>query len=136
MVKPAIRDDFYKLNGFDVVLIAAVICISLGLFLFTRAGLNWRIAGGTGTEGFVYNNGKLLKKLDLNQNSRFPLLNGKMLIEIQNGQIRVVESDCPQQVCINAGWINTPGQVITCLPNRILIEIESGTEPFLDAVAH
>lgn len=133
MVKPAIRDDFYKLNGFDVVLIAVVIGISLCLFLFTSAGLNWRIAGET--QGFVFNGGKLLKKLDLNQNGRLPLLNGKMVIEIQNRQIRVVESDCPRHVCVHTGWIKAPGQVIACVPNQILIEIESGTAPFLDAVA-
>ena len=45
-----------------------------------------------------------------------------------SGKARIVESTCPDKVCINMGWITRSGQVIVCLPNRIVVRIEnSGT---------
>jgi hypothetical protein len=42
--------------------------------------------------------------------------------------IRVVESDCPTQDCVHTGEISRSGQSIVCLPARIIIQLEGGTE--------
>lgn len=38
--------------------------------------------------------------------------------EIQNGAIRFLSSDCPDQVCVHAGWVARPGERAVCMPNR------------------
>ncbi len=123
---------FYRITAFDVVLIVLILFLSTGVILFTRIGLDWKLPKII--EASVYHEGKLLKHLKLDKAQEIILLDGKMLIEIKAGRIRVKESDCPRQICVNTGWIKTPGQIIVCVPNKILIEIKRATSPFLDAV--
>ena len=42
--------------------------------------------------------------------------------------LRVSESDCPTQDCVHTGEISRSGQSIVCLPARIIIQLEGGTE--------
>jgi len=46
-------------------------------------------------------------------------------IEIGEGKVRVVEADCPDELDVKQGWISNPGEIIVCLPNRLIIEIKS-----------
>lgn len=58
-----------------------------------------------------------------------------MLIEIKDGKIRVVKSDCPHQVCVHVGWIAHSGEAITCVAYKTVIEIGSTENLSIDAVA-
>jgi hypothetical protein len=62
--------------------------------------------------------------------------NGKVVIEVREGRVRVVESTCFQRICINTGWIDKPGQNIVCLPNKVLVTIEGKRSPKVDAVSY
>jgi len=33
-------------------------------------------------------------------------------------------SDCPDQVCVLDGTINSPGEILVCLPHRLIVEIK------------
>lgn len=47
----------------------------------------------------------------------------------------VQTSDCPTQDCVHTGTITRGGQSIVCLPARIVIQLQGGTEkPDVDAV--
>ena len=53
--------------------------------------------------------------------------------EIRDGQIRMIEADCPDQLCIKQGAFGADGGMIVCLPNRVVIEPASST--YTDAVS-
>jgi len=80
--------------------------------------------------------GKMHKELNLNKDTTFSLPSDVMQIEVKQGKIRVAHSDCPKQTCVTMGWIETPAQVLACVPNKVLVEIRSTDSPFLDAVAY
>lgn len=124
----------YRVTAFDVFLIVLILFFSAGVVLYTRVGLNRE--SPELFEASVYQEGKLLKNLRLDKDQEIILLNGRMSIEIKQGRIRVRRSDCPRKICVNTGWIKTPGQVIACVPNKVLVEIKSAGSPFLDAVAY
>jgi hypothetical protein len=46
-------------------------------------------------------------------------------IVAENKRIRFMESGCPDKICVNAGWLNRPGDVAVCLPNKIIIKLET-----------
>lgn len=46
----------------------------------------------------------------------------------------MVESVCHNKVCVDTGWIENPGQLIVCLPNRVYIEIQGANKDDLDAI--
>lgn len=39
------------------------------------------------------------------------------------GKILVESADCPDQICVKSAAASSPGDVIACLPHRLLIEI-------------
>lgn len=45
---------------------------------------------------------------------------------IENSTARISEATCPDKVCIHQGIIDENGQMLVCLPNRLIVTI---TEP-------
>lgn len=76
-------------------------------------------------------------QLNGNQNVILPIDSNyghnKMMIE--NGSVRMLEADCPDQVCVHTAPISKPGQTIVCLPNRVVIEITGIGEVLIDDIS-
>ena len=51
---------------------------------------------------------------------------GSNTVQVEKGRIRISEADCPDQVCVNQGWISGGAVPIVCLPHRLMIEIVEG----------
>ncbi|TYQ15633.1 UNVERIFIED_CONTAM: hypothetical protein Cloal_2104 [Acetivibrio alkalicellulosi] len=58
-----------------------------------------------------------------------------VIIHVEHDRIRFCEADCPDQVCVNTGWISKKGEMAACLPNRTMIKIEEGDED-VDIISH
>lgn len=58
---------------------------------------------------------------------------GSNLITVQPGRIRVTEADCPDQVCVDQGWLSDQAAPIVCMPHRLMIRIKDSGGP--DAVS-
>ncbi len=56
------------------------------------------------------------------------------LIEVKEGRIRVLEADCPDQICVEMGWLDSAAPIV-CLPNRLVIQYRD-SKGNLDAVAN
>lgn len=52
-------------------------------------------------------------------------VNGKTIIEIRDQGVRVTSSACPDKLCVHWGRINKPGEMLVCLPNRVVVTITS-----------
>lgn len=60
---------------------------------------------------------------------------GKSVVEISSDKARMFDSPCPRKICCAQGWIASPDRAIICIPNRVVIKIEStNTKTSLDAV--
>ena len=46
-------------------------------------------------------------------------------VEVNEEEIRIKSSVCPEQICINTGYISKPGPAIICLPHRVVIEVQT-----------
>lgn len=55
-------------------------------------------------------------------------INDTNVCEIKDGKVRMTEANCPDQLCIHQRAIDENGGTIICLPNRIVIEGEKGSE--------
>ncbi|MGA1794534.1 MAG: NusG domain II-containing protein [bacterium] len=65
---------------------------------------------------------------------RFEGAEGPFSIEIKDGRVRMKDSTCPGKYCVKTGWIGREGQMVCCVPNRVIIKIIDGTEAY-DALA-
>jgi len=127
------RIELHRLTVPDAI--AIVLILSLSLALIAQKALGSWVFLSQPVEASIYHDGKLLKLLSLKPDRQILLEDGKMLIEIKDGKIRVLRSDCPNQVCVHVGWIAHPGEAITCVPFKTVIEIGSSEKSAIDAVA-
>jgi hypothetical protein len=49
---------------------------------------------------------------------------GKTLLQIADGQARILASPCPNKFCIGMGKVSRSGELLACVPNRLLVRIE------------
>lgn len=118
----------------DFVLIGLILFFALASILWFRRERLSQLSQSK--LALIYHRHNLLEKVGLEKNKIINLLNGKMQLEIKAGKIRVLNSDCPQHICMNMGWIKYSGQTIACVPNQVLIEVKSSGSPLLDAVSY
>ena len=59
------------------------------------------------------------------------------VIVIEDGTVHMESSTCKNQICVHEGEVTAPGQLIVCLPNYVIVEIEGGegSDEALDAIA-
>ncbi len=50
------------------------------------------------------------------------------VVVISGGSVSVTEASCKNQVCVKHGSISRSGESIVCLPNRMVVRIENGSE--------
>ena len=80
--------------------------------------------------------GELVQEIDLEQvgaSFTFTVTGAEGLtntIRVEKGRIRVEAADCPDQICVDQGFISDGTVPIVCLPNRLVIEITGGGEAF------
>lgn len=58
---------------------------------------------------------------------------GTVTVTIKDGSAAVTESDCPDHVCVRTGAVRTPGSVIACVPNRVIVRVGGDDTDGLDA---
>lgn len=79
----------------------------------------------------IYQNGTLLESIPLNdvEKSYTFTITGEdgctNIIEVRNGSIGIISADCPDKLCVKQGFIDSSLLPITCLPNRVVIQIRT-----------
>ncbi len=76
-----------------------------------------------------------VQKVNLHQTQTLSIKGklGYSQLEIKQGKIRFVNSPCQKHYCVHAGWQQSGGAFAACLPNHILLEVQS--EQF-DAISY
>lgn len=80
----------------------------------------------------ITRNGEIIRQIDLdNVNApEYINLNGEInqVILVEKGRIRFSESDCPNQTCVETGWLTKPGEKAVCVPSQVVVKIEGHNE--------
>ena len=90
-----------------------------------------------GNTVLVTMDGEEVLSLNLSEEGKYPLTgyNGfSLTVILENGQVRVEDSTCPDLICQNHAPISQTGEQIVCLPARIVVTVESDEEADVDAV--
>jgi len=123
------------MTKYDKILIVFVVVISLfGMYIVKERASN-------------YNKKYVEITVDGEEHSKYVLDNnidkeievitdkGYNIIQIQNGQVLVEESDCNNQLCVRKGVIEEPGEIIVCLPHKVVVQITGSSED-LDSISY
>ena len=114
-----------------VLLIIVVISLSVASIYKTSIKGSKNIA-------VIKSDGKVLKVIDLNkvvEPQEFIIKTDKgnyNIISVKHNGIRVKAADCPNQLDVKVGWISQPGELIVCLPNKLIISINGEANKGID----
>ncbi|MBR3623647.1 MAG: NusG domain II-containing protein [Selenomonadaceae bacterium] len=102
----------------DILLILSLITLSLAPILF--------LSDSKGNIAEITVDGKIYKTLNLDKNAELTIKNeyGENKIVVENKKIFVETANCKDGVCVKTGAISKSGEIIACLPHRLLIEIK------------
>ncbi len=91
-------------------------------------------AGSRGEEAVIEGNGREVMRIPLSESGVREVqgYGGISLLEVEGGRVHMVDSACPDKICVHAGWIDRSDASVVCMPNRVVIKIEGSGD--IDAV--
>lgn len=117
-----------KLKIGDFLIVGLIILSSIGIFFISKNNIN-TIADGN-LIAIIKVNGKEIDRVDINEDSNgktIPIETeyGYNLLEFSDKGVRSIEASCPDKLDVLQGYITQPGEMIVCLPNRLVVELYS-----------
>lgn len=109
----------------DILLVCIVLVLGIaGFFMIKYTN---REDGGTLT---VTVDGEVYGTYNLSENQEISLdMDGwHNRFEIRDGEVSMIEADCPDQYCVDHIPIDKVNETIVCLPHRVVLEITRGGE--------
>ena len=114
-------DKYKKKRRHDAVLGLVLLVIAAALFAVD-------VIGASGNDG----NKTVVISIDGEKKSEYPLKeDGVYLLEgshlgtnklvIKDGEAYIEEASCPDKQCVKQGKISKAGEMLVCLPNRVVI---------------
>ena len=121
-----------KLKKYDTI---AIICVAV-IVIISYITVNL-LRNDEADTVVIYVDGKIEKKLDLNKNQEYKVDvdNGYNIVRIKDKKVRIKESDCGNQTCVNMGTISKDGQTLICLPHKVEVTIVSDDKSEVDVIA-
>jgi len=110
----------------DIVLVLIIGFIALVPLLWSYYSSGSNQSGNL--KAVVIRDGKRITEIDLNkvqEPQRIHFEDGiKTTILAEKGQIKFLEADCPDQICVKTGTLTKQGDRAVCLPGKTIVLIE------------
>ena len=112
------------LNRADILLILLLLFISFAPLLFLTSQTPDRIYADITVDG------KLIRRVALSGHTgrdtfvQTTVGGHSNTIVVEEDTIAVTDADCPDKLCVMQGPAKKPGDIIACLPHKLLIEVK------------
>ena len=113
----------------DIIFLSLLACLCIAVCVIIYAG-----GMKKGSYITVTIDGKEYGTYSLQENQTIPV--GGNTIAIKNGKAKMIEADCPDQLCIKQKEVCYDKESVICLPNKVVVTVTSEEENELDAVAN
>ena len=115
----------------DVIFISFLILFCVGVCIFVYKGGS--VEGSTISitiDGAEYGTYSLLEEqtITIEQNGNINI------IEIKDGEAYMKDASCPDQLCVDQNEISYDKESIICLPNKVVITVNSDVQSDLDGI--
>ncbi|MQN00534.1 MAG: NusG domain II-containing protein [bacterium LCO1.1] len=115
-----------------------IICIVLAvLAIFSVCFYSSRNSGDVAV---ITCDGKRVGSFPLNRDRLIPIKNSRgtvtNTVQIKNGEVFMKYADCPDQICVKMGHKSKDGESITCLPNKVFVEVKSHVKSDIDVTTN
>lgn len=108
-------------NIFWILIFIVVIILSAFAYLFIQN------KSENGNTAEIYVDGELINTISLDEDAVFTVKseNGSNKVQIRDGKISIISSTCKNKVCISHGEIHNSTAPLVCIPNKLVIRVES-----------
>lgn len=112
-----------------------MLIIALAVVLVVAWPLGIALAGhGTGRVTITGPSGVSVIGLDQDGTYRIDGTAGGLTVKVRAGAVSITEASCPDRVCVHTGEVRTPGSLIACVPNGVVVRVEGRDDGSFDAV--
>lgn len=115
-------------NKWDALLILFLLILScLPIAIFGQP------AQASGIYAEVTIDGELYKRIPLTAHHGHDEMDihtkyGNNTVVVEDETIAITDADCPDRICVSMGKASKPGNIIVCLPHKLVIEVKSSTD--------
>lgn len=120
-----------RLKKKDWLLIVIIICVA-GLAFF----LHEKIGGRGANCVTVKVDGTIQGVYSLAEDQEIEINGGSNILVIKNQEANMKEADCPDQLCVHQKPVSRNHESIICLPNKVVVEVDSSENSEFDAVTN
>lgn len=130
-----------RLRRGDLILLIVVLSVGVGMLVYNN------LDRGQNDSEPVPAGSRAVIEVDGEPWGQYPLTvaHGEVRIESDRGHntlefdgegVRVREASCPDQICVYFGRATVPGQIIVCMPHRVMVRIvkQEDVDEALDGV--
>ncbi len=104
-----------KKGDYIIIAVAILSVVLSGILAFS-------LFGSPATSVTVSQNNKVVYNGNINTDKVISL--GSNTVVIEDGRCYIKDATCKNQICVNHKKISKKGESITCLPNKVLVEVE------------
>ncbi len=132
MTRKKDREKYFGMTRGDLLLGGSLLL--LGVIFFVGI-IFWGQEEANKVE--VQVNGKTVGIYSLTEEQEISLKDlGENTFAIENGHVKMIKADCPDQYCVQHHSISKNGESIICLPNKVVLTIKGKDEGEVDAVSN
>lgn len=120
-----------KLEKKDKILIGIIVGAAVLAFILHA------LIGGKGASCVTVKvNGEIEGVYSLSEDQEISINEGSNILVIKNGKADMKEADCPDKLCVNQKAVSKNNENIICLPNKVIVEVDSSENSEFDAVTN
>ena len=118
IISRRMRYPFFKKA--DILLAVLLLALGAGSLALLRSEPSSESSVGIYVDGELYGSRSLSEDWELAVTTRY----GNNRVSAKSGLVTVTDSDCEGKDCLRMGPVSKEGQLILCLPHRLMIIIE------------
>ena len=123
-----IKEIFPSLRYGDFIIVAAVLVISIMLFVFS-------FSDGESLVAQVSLDGEAVRQVRLYElTEKESIRVGGCEILLERDGVTFLSSECPDKLCVNRGKLKKAGDTMACVPERVTVTLRSEKGGKIDAV--
>jgi len=123
-----IKEIFPSLRYGDFIIVAAVLVISIMLFVFS-------FSDGESLVAQVSLDGEAVRQVRLYElTEKESIRVGGCEILLERDGVTFLSSECPDKLCVNRGKLKKAGDTMACVPERVTVTLQSEKGGKIDAV--
>ena len=111
----------------SILLATVLTAVFLVLYLTRTTSPEKAVTDGHAMKVVIQIDGKRVHTMELDKDAEYraETADGNYnTVVVKDQSVRVEEADCKNQICVKTGAIHFPGEVIACMPHRMMIYFE------------